>query len=535
MLTWRFDPPDRPAPPCHLPFDLAVRTKFAFDVLVRLIGHVLVRVMINIESLRHPHSRGVRQMLAARKAWIQDAVRRLRPDGGKNATETFFDDAPDTVLCLILKHLNALEILNAGATCRSLRRIIKGPELWRQVRVDASWSPAQVAAVVEACALHAHHVCVHGCQDPHTSRSFSVVAGRLARILSQKSRVDAPPAGGSTAPLAPLQLLEARAGVPTRHPPFRRPDSVTVVDMTAHIERLHALLPQLTVHLGGATPMYCAGSVDWYMTLAPGLRLDALSDIVVTRDDLREPNVPCTGMESARLVAASGARTVFVTANRWVEGEPLRAAAALLSAGARDFRLRLSPVSGVPALAPPLPDTPAGRLECLHVEFTGRARPASIETWLTWFLPHRGDLREVRFTDNTTGTEANALNAKTALLALKLSLTTPLDVLDLRNVDVLNPWSCDQNLMALLSSHNAPAEIRISEYIYFIEDNPGAQLFVEALGPRVRRLVITVLDACFGLHDRYFMRDVPRLQLPACGAVTMGLAAKKIDACFIFP
>jgi hypothetical protein len=486
--------------------------------------------MINIASLRHRNTRGVLQMLAARAAWIRSEAIRLRPvDGirrGPYTPEMFFDNAPDTVLIFILGHLNALDILSAGATCRSLRRIIKQPFLWRNVCIDASWSPVQVAAVVEACVTHAVHVRVNGCRDPHVNRQFAVVTGRFARIITEMTRAQAT--------TLPLQLLEARADVPTRHPTFRRSNTDHVVDITAHIERLRAVMPHITVHMGGAAPMYCAASVDWYMSATPCLRLDALSDIVVQSDHMRGPNLPCMGFESARLVAASGARTVFVTVIRWVEGEPLRAAAALLSAGARDLRIRLSPVCGVPALPAPSTETPAGILECLHVEFTGRTRPAPIETWLTWFQTHSGVLREVCLTDNTVGTEMNARNAKTALHALRQSLAAPLDVLDLRNIDVLNPASCDENLLAILSSENAPSEVRICEYILFLEDTQGARLFARSLSTRVRRVVITILDAGFGLHERYFLRDIPRLELPVRGVVTADFAAKKIDVRFVF-
>jgi hypothetical protein len=114
----------------------------------------------------------------------------------------------------------------------------------------------------------------------------------------------------------------------------------------------------------------------------------------------------------------------------------------------------------------------------------------------------------------------------TYALAALCDAGTRLDVLDIRNTLILREKQSP--LLELVASNNAPVEVRLDDYIAFIEDAPRAVRFVCALGPRVRRVVLNVLDAGFSLDDRYFLRATPRIELPLYGAVAAELARKNV-------
>ena len=444
-------------------------------------------------------------MLAAREAWaaLTGCVR-----------ETFFSSAPSNVLELILLHLDELDRLRAGMVCVSLRRASASPLLWRTVTVRAdSWTQAQIVAVMRVATPYVRELRVEGCGDPHTSKAFACVVARLMRE--------------PTGPPNELRLLEAQAPAPEDHPPMRRPNSHAVIDTTAHLERLCASQPNLRVHIGGAAPMYCLGSVDWYRAVGANLRLTAISDLVVVPDYHRAPDAPCLVTEALPLVASARAHTVFLTVRRWPQGMPLNVVTALMEAGVTDLRLHISPTGGVPAL-------PRGRdgagswgfdLERLDFEFGGRIRATDGDVWHAWMaLP---SLRHLRIEANNDGYGDNDRHVRNALAALRDVPSARLDVLDVRKALVLGDESSP--LLAIVASENAPEEVRVDDYISFVEDRPAALRFVRALGPRVRRVVALVLDAAFALDDRYYLRVGSRPELRPHGAVAAELARKNVD------
>lgn len=450
-------------------------------------------------------TRGRQQVLAAREAWAVLTG---------CARETFFSSAPANVLELILLHLDELDRLRAGMVCVSLRRASASPLLWRRVNVRAdTWTQAQIVAVMRVATPHVRELRVEGCGDPHTSKAFACVVARLTRE----------PAG----PPNELRVLEAPAPAPENHPPMRRPNARAVIDITAHLERLCASQPALRVHIGGAAPMYCLGSVDWFKAVGANLRLEAISDLVVAPDNHRAPDEPCIVTEALPVVASTHARTVFLTVRRWPQSMPLNVVTALMDAGVKDLRLRISPTGGVPAL--PRRCEGAGSrkfdLERLEFKFDSGVRATSVDVWPEWMaLP---SLRHLRIDTDSPGYADGDRHLNFALAALRDTAGARLDVLDVRNSTAFAAESSP--LLAIVAGDNAPEEVRVSDYISFVEDRPSALRFVRALGPRVRRVVALVLDAGFALDDRYYLRPGARLEMRAHGAVAAELARKNIE------
>ena len=439
-------------------------------------------------------TRGLKQVLAAREAWAVLTG---------CARETFFSTAPTNVLELILLNLDELDRLRAGMACVSLRRASASPLLWRNVTVRAdSWTQAHIVAVMRAAMPHVRELRVEGCGDPHTCGAFACVVARLNRE--------------PTGPASNLRVLEAPAPAPEDHPPMRRSNARAVIDTTAQLRRLCESQPELRVHIGGAAPMYCLGSVDWYREVGANLRLTALSDLVVTPDHLREPNSPCLVADSLPLVESAQARTVFLKARRWTHGMPLDVVSALMAAGVTDLRLCISPTSGLPALPPR--SSQAFDLERLDLKFD-RVRGIDDAAWRAWMaLP---SLRHLRIEGEDDG-----VNVMCALTALRDTASARLDILDVRGSFGLG--NCAP-LLDIVASENAPQEVRISDYMSFVEDRPAALRFLRALGPRVRRVVALVLDAGFALDDSYYLRAGARPEMRAHGAVAAELARKNID------
>lgn len=440
-------------------------------------------------------TRGRQQVMAAREMW---AV--MTGCSGP----TFFDVAPANVLDLIMQRLDELDRLRFGAVCVSLRRASASPQLWRHVTVCAdAWTHAQIVSVVRAAIPHVRELRVVGCRDPHTCKAFACVVARLNRE----------PAG----PPRNLCLLEAPAPSPEDHPPMRRSNAHAVIDTTAQLERLCASHPDLRVHIGGAAPMYCLGSLDWYRAVGANLRLTAISDLLVTPDHHREPNSPCLVTEALPLVGSAHARTVFLKARRWPHGMPLDVVTALMAAGVTDLRLCISHTSGAPALPPR--GSQAFGLERLDLTIDGRVRATDAGVWHAWMvLP---SLRHLRIEADDDG--ANVLGA---LAALRDTTSARLDILDVRGAFGLG--NCAP-LLDIVASENAPQEVRISDYMSFVEDRPAALRFARALGPRVRRVVALVLDAGFALDDSYYLRPGSRPEMRPHGAVAAELEHKTID------
>jgi hypothetical protein len=125
--------------------------------------------------------------------------------------------------------------------------------------------------------------------------------------------------------------------------------------------------------------------------------------------------------------------------------------------------------------------------------------------------------------------EDDDANVMCALTALRDTTSARLNVLEVRGwIDFGN---CAP-LLDIVASENAPEEVRISDYMSFVEDRPAALRFVRALGPRVRRVVALVLDAGFALEDSYYLRTGPQPKMRPHGAVAAELVRKNIDFCF---
>jgi hypothetical protein len=478
-------------------------------------------------------TRGVQQVAVARELFAQAMQQSAAPAGGE--CTDFFAWAPANVLELILLHLDALERLRAGMVCVSLWRATASPQLWRHVTVHATWTHAELVAVVRVATPHVRELRVEGCRDPHVCRAFACVVARLTRDAS---------AGGTP---SNLRLLEAPAPVPEYHPTMRGGRHArAVVDTTAHLERLRASQPGVCIVMGGAAPIYCLGSIDWYFGAGgANLRLSALSDIIVTPGYARAADAPCVATEALPLVASALVRTVFLTVRHWGWGEPLNVAAHLVAAGVRDLRLRISHRSGVPGggglrggtpYPPPQVPPTAGSegpqapsLERLDFKFDGRMREHvnAAAVWASWMaIPSLRHIRLEGLDDDVGSCDEHVTYAIAALC----DAGTRLDVLDIRNTLILSKQNSP--LLELVASNNAPVEVRLDDYIAFIEDAPSAVRFACALGSRVRRVVLNVLDAGFSLDDRYFLRAVPRIELSLYGAVAAELTRKNVSLRF---
>ncbi len=307
-------------------------------------------------------TRGVQQVAVARELFAQA----MQQSADAAPCGDFFAWAPANVLELILLHLDALERLRAGMVCVSLWRATASPQLWRHVTVHATWTHAELVAVVRVATPHVRELRVEGCRDPHTCQAFACVVARLTRDAS---------AGGTP---SNLRLLEAPAPVPEYHPTMRSGrDARAVVDTTAHLERLRASQPGVCIVMGGAAPIYCLGSIDWYFGAGgANLRLAALSDLIVWPGYARAADEPCVATEALPLVASARVRTVFLTVRHWGWGEPLNVVAHLVAAGVRDLRLRISHRSGVPPTKPPTkPPTWSGSTSSLTVAFVSTSMP----------------------------------------------------------------------------------------------------------------------------------------------------------------
>lgn len=450
-------------------------------------------------------TRGRLQVRAAREMWAT-MTGCVHPN--------FFELAPANVIDLIMLNLDELDRLRLGAVCVSLRRASASPQLWRHVTVRAdAWSIAQIVSLIRVVTPHVRNLRVEGCGDPHTSRAFLCVVTRLMR------EPNGPP--------NELRLLEAPALVPEDTPPRKRPNGRGLIGVTAGLSDLCASHPEIRVHLGGVAPMFCLGTVDWYTAIGSKLRLEAFSDVFVTPDIHRPTDEPCIATAALPLVASAHIRTVFLTVRRWPQSTPMNVVAALMGAGVKDLRLQIAPTSGVPALPRRREEAGSLVLDLERLEFTfggGRYEPGD-DVWNAWMaLP---SLKHLRFDTENLGYAANDRHVKDALAALRDTPGVRLDVLDVRNSSAFTDE--DSSLLEIVASENAPEEVRVNNYMSFVEDRPEALRFVRALGARVRRVVALVLDAGFALDDCYYLHAGPRPEMRPHGAVAAELVRKNID------